>query len=172
MSITLDDFKPLETFIDVEQFRADTSIDQADLNTAMSQQVALYAYYSTLIVKAKLQRDKAEQLLEYIEAKLDQKYRDILEAEGKVTEPKVKARLITDPLYRKARERLIEAESIYKHTAIADRAFEHRREMLKRIAEDQARERMPSMRTMEHRERGAQFLETMRKAASGAGSAD
>jgi len=145
----MSDAAMLERFIDPDQLKKDLSIDVRNISDSMAAQTQLFVHYAQLSVRAKRQHERWKTAVEVLEAQLDSEVRRRLVEEGtKVTEAMVKAAVCTDPRWKAGNSRLIDAKEISGLCDAAERAFEHRREMLKKIAEDQAKEWQGGMRIM------------------------
>lgn len=172
----------LDRFIDTDQLKKDLAINVANISESLANQTQLFVHYAMATVRAKRQYERWKTALEVLEASLDSTYRrqlmDEASADGKeakknaVTEPKVLALIRQDAKWKAASSRVIDAQEIFRLCEAAERAFEHRREMVKRIAEDQAREHEGSLRVMRNQDGLSardRLLSTMQAGASAAG---
>jgi hypothetical protein len=166
-------------FINPEQLQKDLKIDTTRLSECMANQASHFVHYATQTVRAKRQHERCKVALEIIEAKIDAEIRTklsgLVERDGKgndkpvkVTEPQVAAALRGDARWKAANISVINAMHQYRLCEAAERAFEHRREMLKQIGEDMRIEAQGQLRTqiresVQDRARGV--LDTMKKVA-------
>ena len=128
-------------FVDPDQLKKDIAIDLTDLTGNMQQQTALFVHYASAAVRARRQYDRYKSAVEILEAQLDGKHRSVLKEENpKTTEGQIRAAVLTDPVYRSASSRLIDAQQEYRLADVAERAFDNRKDMLLQIARDAARE--------------------------------
>lgn len=162
----------LTVYIDAEQLKKDTHIDIADLTTSMQQQTSLFVHYAMNTVRARRQFERWKAALEVLEAQLDGKHRRILAEEGgKVTEGLVRAAVLTDPQYKAASAKVIDARQIYQMAEVAERAFDQRKDMLLQIARDAAREQAGPLRVTANQANKDRLLEIMQKNAAATGIA-
>ncbi len=131
----------MQTFLDTDQLKKDISIDLTDITGGMQQQAALYVHYAGNSVRARRQYERFKVAVEVLEAQLEAKHRTRLKEENpKVTEPAIRAAVVSDPSYKAANARLIDAQQIFRMCEVAERSFDHRKDMLLQIARDAARE--------------------------------
>lgn len=141
-----DDIAPLKPFVDPDRLKADVGIDITNITQGMIDQAGLYVHYATQTVRAKRQYERQKRLLEILEARLNSDYRRELvstDEKGKVvkpTEPQVTAAVHNDKRYQTMSSRVIDAQEIWRLAEVAERSFEHRKDMLLQIARDAARE--------------------------------
>lgn len=143
----------LNLFIDTDQLEKDVVIDSTDLSGNMAHHARLYFHYAKITVRARAQYERWKSATEILESSLDSTHRltlrEAYEAEigadpkskaKPPTEGQVRAAIVTDPKYKAAAGRLIEAQQVWKLAEAAERAFEHRKDMLIQIARDASRE--------------------------------
>lgn len=162
---------PLNEYIDSEQFRKDIDIDQTDINTALSKQASLYAYYASQAVRARRQMDASKRLLEVTEAALNKKYRQELattDDKGKITkptEPQITAAIHTNTTYLRLSERVLDAIQIFKLAEVAEKAFADRKDTALQIARNMLKEQDGPLRVMANQDAKTsreRLLETMK----------
>lgn len=114
----------------------DLEINRADINTELSNQPAMFAWYATIaeLAKAKTQQLKTD--LELLEAELDQKLRRQWDADanGKMTEASLQAAIKMTPAFQKAQAAYHEAVKNQGMLQVAKIAFEQRKDMLISLA--------------------------------------
>lgn len=142
----------MNTFVDPDKLREDVQINITDITGGMVAQAGLYVHYASMTVRAKRQYERWKVAVEICEAQLDGVYRKSLVAQEddgkgkgnmktvKPTEPQVRAAICNDSRWKAANNALINAQEIYRLAEIAERAFDHRKDMLLQIARDAARE--------------------------------
>ena len=125
----------LQNYIDPSQLRQDLQFDLTDLDESMSRHAGLFLHYSQAAVNARAQHDRFVAAFEILESQLDNSYRTTLKGENpKTTEPQIRAAIVEDPRWKAAQGRVIKAKTIWKLAEAAERAFEHRKDMLLQIA--------------------------------------
>lgn len=172
---------PLSAYVDTDQLKSDVAISLTDITGGMTEQASLYVHYATQTVKAKRQYERQKSNLEILEAKLDKHYRRTLvneEIDGKgkkiqkkPTEPQIKAAVTEDPRWISLNNRMLDAQEIYRLAEVAERAFEHRKDMLLQIAKDAAREAEGQLRVAANQGNRERLMEAMRRNAQ-SGSTD
>ena len=168
----------LNPFIEPDRLKQDVSIDITNITQGMVEQAGLYVHYASQTVKAKRQYERMKRALEILEARLGNEYRKSLvttEDDGKgkpktirPTEPQIAAAISDDPRHRKMASRVIDAQEIYRLAEVAERSFEHRKDMLLQIARDAAREQGGPLRVVANQansERRAELLKGLGKVA-------
>jgi hypothetical protein len=159
----------LKTYIDPEQMKLDINIDIADLNTGMQRQASKYAYYATQTVYAKSQYERFKAALEILEAKLDGLHRQALKEENpKTTESQIKAAVLTDTRYKNMAKQVIRAQEIYRLCEVAERAFDHRRDMILQMARDASKEREGALRVAANTTNRDRIMDAMARNAEAA----
>jgi hypothetical protein len=162
----------LERFIDPDQLKKDLAIDPANITASLSNQTQLFVHYASAAVRSKRQFERWKAAVDILEAQLDSQVRkEVAENGGKITEGAVRATVLSDPKMKAARARMIDAQEIHRLCDVAERAFEHRREMVKQIAQDLARESEGQLRVYANQDAASardRLLERMQKSASGA----
>lgn len=162
--MSTEDFALIQ-YIDPDQLKKDIAFALTDLDNAMTQHSALYVHYGTLAVRARAQADRWKSTFEILESRLDSQYRTTLKEENpKTTEPQIRAAVVADPKWRAAASRVAEAEAQFRLAQHAERAFEHRKDMLLQISRGQLKEREGQLR-MVHNQEGASARERFLKAA-------
>lgn len=150
----------LNTFVDPDKLKEDVQINITDITSGMVNQAGLYVHYASMTVRAKRQYERWKVAVEVCEAQLDALYRKSLvtqEDDGKgkgvmktvkPTEPQVRAAICNDSRWKAASTALINAQEIYRLAEVAERAFDHRKDMLLQIARDAAREQGGNLRVV------------------------
>ncbi len=127
----------LSYYIDVDEYMRDTIVTEASLNRCMMEQSGLRAYYGTLAAKAEAQAGRIKARFEIIEATLYKKHREALAAAGeKATEKAIENAVKTDPIWFKAKNALIEAESISNINRTIVESIKDRRDMIIQMGAD------------------------------------
>lgn len=123
---------PLRHQIDPAVFKAETAINDTNLDKCFMEQSALRAYYGTETVKAEAQYNRVKRKFEVIEAKLYDEHRRLLAeaGEAKITEKMVENAVKSDPRWELASDRVIEAESIFGVAKALTVSLADRRDML------------------------------------------
>ncbi len=141
----------LQNYIDPSQLRQDLQFDLTDLDESMSRHAGLFLHYSQAAVNARAQHDRFVAAFEILESQLDNSYRTTLKGENpKTTEPQIRAAIVEDPRWKAAQGRVIKAKTIWKLAETAERAFEHRKDMLLQIARGNQRESEGQLRVMKN----------------------
>jgi hypothetical protein len=152
----------MTAYVDPEQLKKDISIDLTDLSGNMAQHSALYVFYATRTVRAKRQYERYKVAVEILEGKLDGEYRLKLKEENpKTTEGQIRAALVLDARYRRAYAQLIDAQQEYRLAEVAERSFEHRKDMLLQIARDAAKEKEGGLRVAVNQANRERMLDAM-----------
>ena len=131
----------LQYYVDVDQFRTDTRVSDVDLDRCMIEQSGLRAYYGAQAANAEAQYSRLKMKFEVIEAKLYNEHRTALASSGeKVTEKLIENAVKTDPRWFKAKNRVIEAETISDiNRALVD-SLRDRKDMLVQLGADRREE--------------------------------
>ena len=143
----------LDLMIDTDQLKLDVEIDSANLTGNMQSHSSMYVHYATKTQRARRQHDRWKSALEVLESSLESSHRSTLRDEYEAaiaadpkskakapTEAQIRAAVVTDPKWRAASSQVIEAAHVYRLCEVAERAFEHRKDMLLQIARDASRE--------------------------------
>jgi hypothetical protein len=153
---------PLSEYVNPDEFKADVAINMTDISTEMQQQTQKYAMYAMKSIRARRQYEIAEKALEITESQLDSQHRVILKEENpKTTEVQIRSAVVTDPRYRAASMRVINARSEHGLAQAAERSFDQRRDMLLQIARDAAREQAGPLRVVANETNKSRLLELM-----------
>ncbi len=171
----------LSQYVNPEQLREDVKIDITDITGCMVNQAGLYVHYASMTVRAKGQYERWKKAVDVLEARLSSEYRTSLvteEDDGKgkgniktlrPTEPQILAAIHGDVRWRNANTAVINAQELYRLTEVAERAFDHRKDMLLQIARDAARESAGPLRVavnQTNQERGQALMKTLGKSSS------
>lgn len=170
----------LSQYVNTEQLREDVKIDITDITGGMVNQTGLYVHYASMTVRAKGQYERWKKAVDVLEARLSSEYRTSLIAEEedskgnmktlRPTEPQILAAIHSDVRWRNANSVMINAQELYRLTEVAERAFDHRKDMLLQIARDAARESSGPLRVavnQTNQERGQALMKTLGKSPSG-----
>ena len=131
----------LQFFVDVNQFNRDTKLTEATLDQAMMEQAGLRAYYGSQAANAEGQHARLKVRFEVLEAKLYDEHRKTLAAGGeKVTEKMVENAVKLDPRWSKAKNTVIEAETIASVNKALSISLADRRDMMIQLGADRREE--------------------------------
>lgn len=131
----------LEFFVDVNQFNRDTKLTEATLDTAMMEQASLRAFYGSQAANAEAQHSRLKVRFDVLEAKLYDEHRKTLAAGGeKVTEKMVENAVKLDPRWSKAKNAVIEAETIASINKSLVISLADRRDMMIQLGADRREE--------------------------------
>lgn len=140
----------LQYFVDVNQFNRDTKLTEATLDGAMMEQSSLRAYYGTLAANAEAQHARLKVRFDVLEAKLYDEIRKLLAAGGeKVTEKMVENGVKLDPRWLKAKNAVIEADTIAAINKGLVASLGDRRDMMIQMGADRREGYKGAMRVME-----------------------
>jgi hypothetical protein len=140
----------LQYFVDVNQFNRDTKLTEATLDGAMMEQASLRAYYGTLAANAEAQHARLKVRFDVLEAKLYDEIRKSLAAGGeKVTEKMVENGVKLDPRWLKAKNAVIEADTIAAINKGLVASLGDRRDMMIQMGADRREGYKGAMRVME-----------------------
>lgn len=131
----------LSYFVDVNQFNRDTKLTEATLDQAMMEQASLRAYYGTQAAQAEAQHARLKVRFDVLEAKLYDEHRKALAAGGeKVTEKMVENAVKLDARWSKAKNAVIEAETIASINKSLVISLADRRDMMIQLGADRREE--------------------------------
>lgn len=140
----------LQYFVDVNQFNRDTKLTEATLDGAMMDQSSLRAYYGTLAANAEAQHARLKVRFDVLEAKLYDEIRKSLAAGGeKTTEKMVENGVKLDPRWLKAKNAVIEADTIASINKSLVASLGDRRDMMIQMGADRREGYKGAMRVME-----------------------
>jgi hypothetical protein len=140
----------LQYFVDVNQFNRDTKLTEATLDSAMMEQASLRAYYGTMAANAEAQHARLKVRFDVLEAKLYDEARKSLAAGGeKVTEKMVENAVKLDPRWLKAKNAVIEADTIANINKGLVASLGDRRDMMIQMGADRREGYKGAMRVME-----------------------
>lgn len=140
----------LQYFVDVNQFNRDTKLTEATLDGAMMEQSSLRAYYGTLAANAEAQHARLKVRFDVLEAKLYDEIRKLLAAGGeKTTEKMVENGVKLDPRWLKAKNAVIEADTIASINKGLVASLGDRRDMMIQMGADRREGYKGAMRVME-----------------------
>lgn len=129
----------IKAYVDPAQLKQDLNFDLSDLSESMTKHASMFIHYAQQAVDARAQYDRFTAAFEILESQLDNSYRTTLKGENpKTTEPQIRAAIVEDPRWKAAQGRVIKSKQIWKLTEAAERAFEHRKDMLLQVARNAA----------------------------------
>ena len=141
----------LVNYLDFDALMRDAKVDQAGLSDALAGQTSLFIFYARNAVLARGQYERYKRLVEITEAALNNRWRQTLEKEAEslgttdakgvtkvraVTEPMVRAAVLTDPAYKALTARLLKAHEYMKGADMGERSMETRKDMVLQLARD------------------------------------
>lgn len=139
----------LNFYVDVDQFRADTRISEATLDTCMIEQNGLRAYYGAQAAQAEAQADRLKAKFDVVEATLYDEHRKALALAGeKVTEKMVENAVKMDRRWIKAKNMVIEAGTIATINKNLVESLKDRRDMIIQLGADRRDEYKGQARVM------------------------
>jgi hypothetical protein len=137
----------LREYVNVEQLKADVSIDLHDLDNTMRKHASMFVHYSNLARLARRQYESMKRTVEVLEKKLYMVHRERMTGEGKKpTEAAIDAAVKVDPRWMAAQRKEIDARAIFDLADSAREAFAHNRDMLIQVSSDRRREREGELR--------------------------
>lgn len=127
----------LQHYIDVDQFRTDTRVSEANLDQCMIEQNGLRAWYGAVAARAEAQAARVKAKFEVVEATLYDHHRKELAKGGeKTTEKMVENAVKLDPRWLKAKNMVIEAETIASINKGLVESIKDRRDMIIQLGAD------------------------------------
>lgn len=127
----------LKHYVDVTQFNKDTRVTEHTLDQCMIEQNGLRSYYGAQAAYAEAQHSRLKARFEVIEATLYDKHRKALAASGeKTTEKMVENAVKLDPRWLKAKNLVIEAETIAAINKGLVESIKDRRDMIIQLGAD------------------------------------
>lgn len=127
----------LQHYVDVDQFRDDTRVTEANLDQCMIEQSGLRAYYGATAARAEAQAARVKAKFEVVEATLYDHHRKELAKMGeKTTEKMVENAVKLDPRWIKAKNMVIEAETIASINKGLVESLKDRRDMIIQLGAD------------------------------------
>lgn len=147
----------LNFYVDVNQFNRDTKLTEATLDAAMMEQAGLRAFYGSQAAQAEAQHSRLKVRFDVLEAKLYDEHRKALALGGeKVTEKMVENAVKLDARWAKAKNAVIEAETIASINKSLVISLADRRDMMIQLGADRREEFKGGVRIMaEQNERDA-----------------
>ena len=147
----------LNFYVDVNQFNRDTKLTEATLDNAMMEQAGLRAYYGSQAAQAEAQHSRLKVRFDVLEAKLYDEHRKALATGGeKVTEKMVENAVKLDARWAKAKNAVIEAETIASINKSLVISLADRRDMMIQLGADRREEFKGGVRILaEQNERDA-----------------
>jgi len=139
----------LQHYVDVNQFMRDTKVSEATLDSCMIEQNGLRAFYGAQAAQAEAQASRMKSKFEVIEAKLYDEHRKGLVASGeKVTEKMVENAVKVDSRWLRAKNLVIESESIAAINKSMVESLKDRRDMIIQLGADRRDEYKGQARVM------------------------
>ena len=139
----------LQFFIDPHKFRAETSVSETTLDKCMIEQNSLRSYYGALAARAEAQVARSKARFEIAEAMLDNHHRKALALiHDKVTEKMVDVAIKLDPRWFRAKNTLIEAQTIADINKSNVESLKDRVSMIMQLGADRRDEMRGQTRTM------------------------
>jgi len=127
------------SYIEISQ--AISFIDETKLNSELAESATRYTYWSGLLAMAKKNLDDAKLKFDQHVAIMSEETRADLPSKGvKTTDKKVMAVVESSPLYRAARESVIEAELKYNLMRNLTESLKHRKDMLVQMSANSRKE--------------------------------
>ena len=127
----------LQHYVDVDQFREDTRVTEINLDKCMIEQAGLRAYYGATAARAEAQAARVKAKFEVVEATLYDHHRKELAKTGeKTTEKMVENAVKLDPRWIKAKNMVIEAETIASINKGLVESLKDRRDMIIQLGAD------------------------------------
>ena len=135
---TLEDLN-WESYVEIS--KAISYIDETKLNSELAESASRYTYWAGMLALAKKKLDDAKLEFDQHVAIMSEEARAELPAKAvKVTDKKVMAVVESNPLYRAARESVIEAELKYNLMRNLAEALKHRKDMLVQMSANSRKE--------------------------------
>ena len=142
----------LNFYVDAVQFRADTRLTEATLDACMIEQNGLRAYYGAQAAQAEAQASRLKVKFDVVEATLYDEHRKALALSGeKVTEKMVENAVKMDRRWSKAKNMVIEAETIAAINKNLVESLKDRKDMIVQLGADRRDEYRGATRIMEDR---------------------
>lgn len=112
---------------DMDEVYPDLRVDPVHIRDQLTEQPALYAYWSTLAEEAAILSDVAKRRVAYVESQLDAELREEARAAGdRLTEATIQRRIVGSEEYQDKLDTLMEARRAAGLLAIIRRALEQR----------------------------------------------
>lgn len=139
----------LRFHIDVGVFRSETAVSDTNLDNCMMEQNSLRAYYGEQAAHSEAQASRIKMRFEVAEATLYDKHRKALALIGeKTTEKMIETAVKTDPLWARAKNTLIEAETIASINKSLVESLKDRKDMIVQLGADRRDEYKGQARVM------------------------
>jgi len=113
-------------------YKEDLQIDENNLEYEWKRQASLYEEWGEKAANAHFEKDKKQEKLALIKAKLDTEYRKKLK-EDKPKEAEILSNVLQDPRYMEASNDYLEAYKTAKVLDVAEKAFDHRKRALENL---------------------------------------
>lgn len=166
---------PVLSFVDVDLLNKDVKIDPTNLSQELQEHSSKFVYYACRAVDARKQMDTLKHRLEMLEGALDKEIRTCMKEENpKCTEGQIKAAVMIDSRFRAASSRLIDATHSFRMAEAAQSGFEHRRDMLRLLANNAIKENAGPLQVRSNisaKERAESLVERMSATAAAATAA-
>jgi hypothetical protein len=156
----------LKHYIDVPQFRDDTKVTEASLDSCMIEQNGLRAYYGAQAAMAEAQAARMKARFEVIEASMYEDKRKEFAASGeKTTVQMVDSAVKVDPRWLKAKNTVIEAEAIAAINKSMVESLKDRRDMIIQLGADRRDEYKGAARVLAENNEREELRERAARAA-------
>lgn len=156
----------LQHYIDVDQFGTDTRVTDATLDSCMIEQNGLRAYYGAQAARAEAQAARMKTRFEVIEATMYEEKRKTFAASGeKTTVQMVDSAVKMDARWLKAKNTVIEAESIAAINKSLVESLRDRASMIMQLSANRRDEFKGQARVMEERDERDELRDRALRAA-------
>jgi hypothetical protein len=156
----------LQFYIDVDKFRVDTRVTDVNLDQCMIEQNGHRAFYGAQAARAEAQASRLKARFEVIEATLFDRHRKALALIGeKTTEKMIDGAVKLDPLWLKAKNLVIEGETVASINKAMVESLKDRRDMIIQLGADRRDEYKGQARTMAERDQREELSNRARNSA-------
>ena len=115
-------------------FQSDLTIDKNHLDDECLEQPGKYLKYAELLVEAEEERDKLKRKRDVVYAEVEERVRAEAEDSGeKLTEAKVKAKVVIDKVVAGVEDELLKATTKAKLLAVGVEAFQQRKKSIEQL---------------------------------------
>lgn len=160
----------LQHYVDVDQFKDDTRVTEATLDACMIEQNGLRAYYGAVAARAEAQAARVKAKFEVVEATLYDHHRKELAKLGeKTTEKMVENAVKLDPRWLKAKNMVIEADTIAAINKGLVESIKDRRDMIIQLGADRRDEYKGAARVLAEQQERDELRERAKALAAQAG---
>jgi len=141
----------LKHYVDVDEFRKDTRVSETNLDSCMMEQNGLRAYYGTQAAQAEAQAARVKAKFDVVEATMYDEVRKGFAGE-KTTEKMIENAVKIDPRWLKAKNMVIESESIAAINKALVQSLSDRRDMIIQLGADRRDEYKGAARVLAERQ--------------------